>query len=394
MARLPVPGSDDGEWGDILNDFLLVEHNDDGSLIKGDLIENAESTDNKGEPDGYAGLDEDGRVPTDQLGAGSASISTFLRGDSSWASIAADDATTTSKGIVQLAGDLSGTADAPTVPSLANKQPLDSDLTSIAGLSPTNDDVIQRKSGVWTNRSPSQLKTDLSLTKSDVGLSNVDNTSDTNKPVSTATQTALDLKADETDLTSGLANIYHSVYNISPSVALDIIPRTTATSTGGSSSSGTVFLYSYTPAFAKTIDGIGAFFVAIGSSTTYCAFGIYEMNPSTGTITLLARTASDPAVTIPGTTNTYREEPFVAGGGYPATITLDTSKTYYVGSLQVTTGALATFPAAVLATNIASVDDLLSIRMTSQSALPASITSAERFATMDTRHCWFRLTVA
>lgn len=34
------------------------------------------------------------------------------------------------------------------------------------------------------------------LDKSDIGLSNVDNTSDANKPVSTATQTALDLKAD------------------------------------------------------------------------------------------------------------------------------------------------------------------------------------------------------
>jgi hypothetical protein len=33
--------------------------------------------------------------------------------------------------------------------------------------------------------------------KSDVGLSNVDNTSDANKPISTATQTALDLKEDK-----------------------------------------------------------------------------------------------------------------------------------------------------------------------------------------------------
>lgn len=37
------------------------------------------------------------------------------------------------------------------------------------------------------------------VTKSDVGLSNVDNTSDLNKPVSTATQTALDGKADLVD---------------------------------------------------------------------------------------------------------------------------------------------------------------------------------------------------
>lgn len=32
MARLPTPGSDDGTWGDILNDFLAQAHNDDGSV--------------------------------------------------------------------------------------------------------------------------------------------------------------------------------------------------------------------------------------------------------------------------------------------------------------------------------------------------------------------------
>ncbi len=36
----------------------------------------------------------------------------------------------------------------------------------------------------------------ISLVKSDVGLGNVDNTADTNKPISTATQTALNGKAD------------------------------------------------------------------------------------------------------------------------------------------------------------------------------------------------------
>lgn len=76
----------------------------------------------------------------------------------------------------------------------AASQPLDADLTAIGGLSPSNDDIVQRKAGAWTNRTPAQLKTDLSLSKSDVGLSNVDNTSDASKPVSTATQTALDAK--------------------------------------------------------------------------------------------------------------------------------------------------------------------------------------------------------
>lgn len=32
MSRLPVPGSDDGSWGSILNDFLLQSLNTDGTL--------------------------------------------------------------------------------------------------------------------------------------------------------------------------------------------------------------------------------------------------------------------------------------------------------------------------------------------------------------------------
>ena len=32
MARLPVPGSDSGSWGDILNTFLTQSHAADGSL--------------------------------------------------------------------------------------------------------------------------------------------------------------------------------------------------------------------------------------------------------------------------------------------------------------------------------------------------------------------------
>jgi len=32
MPRLPEVGSDDGRWGDLLNEFLLLEHNTDGSL--------------------------------------------------------------------------------------------------------------------------------------------------------------------------------------------------------------------------------------------------------------------------------------------------------------------------------------------------------------------------
>lgn len=46
----------------------------------------------------------------------------------------------------------------------STKQPLDDDLTSIANIAPANDDFIQRKSGVWINRTLAQVSTDLSAT--------------------------------------------------------------------------------------------------------------------------------------------------------------------------------------------------------------------------------------
>ena len=85
------------------------------------------------------------------------------------------DATSSLKGKIKLAGDLGGTADLPTVPGLATKEP-----TIAAGTT----------SQYWRGD-----KTWQTLDKSAVGLSNVDNTSDANKPISTATQTALNLKA-------------------------------------------------------------------------------------------------------------------------------------------------------------------------------------------------------
>ena len=67
-----------------------------------------------------------GKVPTAQVGGAGASVAKYLRGDQSWQDLSAitpPDATAAVKGIVQLAGDLGGTAAAPTVPGLAGKQP-------------------------------------------------------------------------------------------------------------------------------------------------------------------------------------------------------------------------------------------------------------------------------
>lgn len=86
------------------------------------------------------------------------------------------------------------------------------ELHDVLITSPQNDEVLtyETSSGLWKNKqltAPAPtLKTiegqsllgtgNIDLNKSDVGLSNVDNTSDANKPVSTATQTALNAKQD------------------------------------------------------------------------------------------------------------------------------------------------------------------------------------------------------
>jgi hypothetical protein len=66
------------------------------------------------------------------------------------------------------------------------------ELHNVAINSLVNDQVIRYEAA-------SQLWKNHTLVKGDVGLGNVDNTSDANKPVSTATQTALNLKYDATN---------------------------------------------------------------------------------------------------------------------------------------------------------------------------------------------------
>jgi hypothetical protein len=52
---------------------------------------------------------------------------------------------------------------------LGNKQPLDADLTTIAGLTATTDNFLQAKAGAWASRTVAQVKTDLGLTGTNSG---------------------------------------------------------------------------------------------------------------------------------------------------------------------------------------------------------------------------------
>ena len=68
-----------------------------------------------------------------------------------------------------------------------------SDTTAVHGITDTSLLVTTTGTQTLTNKT---LTTPAGLVKSDVGLGNVDNTADASKPVSTAQQTALDLKAN------------------------------------------------------------------------------------------------------------------------------------------------------------------------------------------------------
>ena len=187
MARLPQPGSDDGTWGSILNDFLSTSHASDGTLKPAALTDAGAADDTtvvhtSGAETigGTKTFSASPVVPAPSFGTHAASKAYV----DSVASSGAPDATVTSKGVVQLAGDLAGTASAPTVPGLASKEP-----AILAG------DSTQYYRGD---------KTWQTLDKSAVGLVNADNTSDANKPISTATQTALNTKIPTTrSITTG-----------------------------------------------------------------------------------------------------------------------------------------------------------------------------------------------
>lgn len=98
------------------------------------------------------------------------------------------------KGDVGL-GNVDNTSDANKPISTATQTALDNKVAGIASSTNGNPMVFSGTSGKASAQVTfAAFKTSLALVKADVGLGNVDNTSDANKPVSTATQTALDAK--------------------------------------------------------------------------------------------------------------------------------------------------------------------------------------------------------
>ncbi|HSX08187.1 MAG TPA: right-handed parallel beta-helix repeat-containing protein [Candidatus Saccharimonadales bacterium] len=120
MARLPKPGGDVNEWGTILNDFLSVEHNADGTLKASSSLAAKEPAITPGGVGQYwrgdktwQSLDTDSALGSnsDFKIASQKAVKSYV--DSQTAASITPDATPSAKGKVQLAGDLGGSASAP-----------------------------------------------------------------------------------------------------------------------------------------------------------------------------------------------------------------------------------------------------------------------------------------
>jgi hypothetical protein len=187
--------------------------------------------------------------------------------------------------------------------NLTNHQ---NDTTAIHGIADTSLLVTTTGTQTLTNKT---ITAPAGLVKGDVGLGNVDNTSDANKPVSTATQTALDLKANASAITElaqdavntaivagvGLDKVYDDTAN---TITLDI-DSTVATLTG------TQTLTNKTVALgSNTVSGtIAEFNTAVTDADLATLAGTETLTNKTLTSpTVSGLTLSDGSIVVEGTT--------------------------------------------------------------------------------------------
>jgi hypothetical protein len=80
------------------------------------------------------------------------------------------------------------------------------DVTNTADVTALENELTEKADSATVSAHISNTSNPHSVTKAQVGLSNVDNTSDLNKPISSAAQTALNAKADTSTLTAHTGN--------------------------------------------------------------------------------------------------------------------------------------------------------------------------------------------
>jgi len=222
--RLPVPGDDSGNWGEILNSYLLVAHNNDGSLKAESVILNKA---NKTYVDTELAAKANKNDLSDVATSGSFNDLTDIPAAQDLSNLVTLSGVQTITGNKDFTGGLKtegnivvGTNDVrlsdtriPTNDSVATSKLQDGSVTEpklAVSNNPASGNFLSWNGSAltWQDQAGAVVSSvnghvgDVTVTKADVGLGNAQDTSDANKPISIATQTALDLKANTSSLST------------------------------------------------------------------------------------------------------------------------------------------------------------------------------------------------
>ncbi len=273
MARLPQPGADNGTWGNILNDYLSQALKPDGA-IKDNAV-----TASSIAPDAIdAAAIQDGSI-TEVLLDGNVQAKLNSVGSADWADItnkpaviAAGATQAAAKTVISLE-NVDNTSDVNKPVSSATQTALNAKASTVHThtVSQISDSTAIGQT-IVTAADAAAVKTSLSLTKTDVGLGNVDNTSDatknaasvtlTNKTISGANNTLSNIaQSSVTNLTSDLSGKAATVHTH------------TATDVSDSTATGRSVLTAADAAAARTAIGAGTSSLVIGSTSTTAKAG-------------------------------------------------------------------------------------------------------------------------
>lgn len=339
MARLPQPGSDSGVWGDVLNDYLSQTLKPDGNL-KDNVVTTSSIA-----PDAITGTEiangtiQEAQLSTTVQGKLNA-VGSGTLADDSISTVKLQDGSVTTNKLAD--GSITNAKVAPTAAIDQSKVAnLTSDLAGKATTVHTHtatqiSDATAVGRSFITAADSAAAKTLLGLSKTDVGLGNVDNTSDaaknsaavtlTNKAISGASNTLTNVpQSAVTNLASDLASKVSTArtvngHSLSTDVTVteaDVLPTQTGNAGKYLTTNGTSSSWASTP----TKSTLAAYMKPMSSnlypSSDITSYTISTTAPSYSSQKIIAWNASDIAskVRIGGSLVSFSNNGFNAING-------------------------------------------------------------------------------
>ena len=215
-----------------------------------------------------------------------------------------------------------GTVTIPTGASITAPTGLVKGDVGLGNVDNTSNATERAATATLTNKTLTSpvINTPTGIVKGDVGLGNVDNTSDASKPVSTATQTALDLKANLNSPTfTGTVTLPDNTVALGTKTTGDYVATITGgtgvTSTAATSGEGTTHSLSIGQAVATTDNvtfaGVTADLIKIGVTAAGeidTTSGNLTIDSAGGTVTVDDNLTVTGNLTVSGTTTSVNTE--------------------------------------------------------------------------------------